>query len=377
MLSRRNVLAKIQKSPTTHAGLWLDKFLKAQTTDENESKDQDGTGAKAELIQSLDGHPMPVGYHQAYVRLRDGFQAEPTRVLLAPAKVEGRMVIGLGAKGALEAGLHLEHTWGVPILPGSALKGLAAATAHHLLEDDSWRKGEKNTNREKVSFDVLFGTTDDAGKVIFHDAWWIPEAPDAKLPIHLDVMTVHHPKYYQAPAGGSPPPPSDMDSPTPIAFASVTGSYLIAVEGEPAWCSVAMDILKIGLAELGIGAKTNAGYGRMLLDYESPEAQRQRQQEQEAKLAEQERVAAEARQEQEARRQAELARGLDGVLNRIGKNNASSEIPAGLAAYSGDLRTTFASRVVKKLALKWFMETSRKDQPWVIELLSAAGHEKQ
>lgn len=378
MLSRRNVIDRIlqrsSRAQGIHAGLWLDKCLTAQTGDGGGGPTEDGTGAKAQLIRDLEVHPMPEGYYEAQKRLCASFEAEPSRVICAPAKIEGRMVIGLGAKGALEAGLHLEHTWGVPIIPGAALKGLAAATAHHLLVDDGWRKRTKDTKREPVSFDELFGMTDDAGSVVFHDAWWIPEAPDATLPIHLDVMTVHHPKYYQHAAPGSPPPPSDMDSPIPIPFASVTGSYLVAVEGDLAWCSTAMDILKIGLAELGIGAKTNAGYGRMVLSYESPEAKRQREHEQEAARVARERVADVGRQEQEVRRQAELARELDAVINRIEKNNASSEIRTRLATYSGDLRTVFASRVVKKLTLKWFKEPSRKDQPWVIELLAAAGH---
>jgi hypothetical protein len=152
-----------------------------------------------------------------------------------------------------------------------------------------------------------------------------------------------------------------MDSPVPVPFATVTGSYLVAVEGDPAWCHAAMGILKIGLAELGIGAKTNAGYGRMALDYVSPEERFAQEQ------AEQQ-----ARHEREARRQAELARELDGVLSRIEKNNASSHIPGRLASYTGDLRAAFASRVVKKLTRKWLTEPSRKDLPWVVELLAAA-----
>jgi CRISPR-associated protein Cmr6 len=375
MQSRRRVLDKILGpggAPTTHAGLWLDKCLNAQTETEK-SKTDDGKGAKAELILALKDHSMPEGYPQALARLRESFEAEPARVLCAPADVQGRMVIGLGAKGVLEAGLHLEHTWGVPILPGSALKGLAASTAHQMIEDDGWRKREKSTKRDRISFDELFGTTDDSGGVIFHDAWWMPGNEHAKLPIHLDVMTVHHPKYYQHTGAGDPPPPSDMDSPIPIPFASVTGRFLVAVEGELAWCHAAMAILKIGLAELGIGAKTNAGYGRMTLDYESPEEHRERQQREEAEKSERARAEQAASEEREARRQVVLARELDGVIGRLEKNNASSLIPDRLAVYSGDLRTAFASRAVKKLTRKWLAEPSRRDQPWVIELLAASG----
>ena len=41
-------------------------------------------------------------------------------------QTDGRLVVGLGGENVLETGLRLHHTYGMPILPGSALKGLAA-----------------------------------------------------------------------------------------------------------------------------------------------------------------------------------------------------------------------------------------------------------
>lgn len=265
MQARRDSLKSVKVSEHTHAGLWLDKFLTDQT--EEGKKDEKASQAKAKLIKELCDINVPDGYQAAFARRESLFTdlKEKKRANYCAATVEGRMIIGLGQKGPVEAGLALEHTWGVPMIPGSALKGLTMAAAHLLLEDEAWRKGVGH------SLKILGGTTERIGSVIFHDAWWIPEQD--KLPIHPDVMTVHHPDYYK----DGNKAPSDMDSPIPIPFASVTGNYLVVVERtfplkaeeQEDVLEAALYILKLGLAHLGIGAKTNAGYGRMTLDYKS------------------------------------------------------------------------------------------------------------
>ncbi len=47
-------------------------------------------------------------------------------------RTQARLVIGLGAENVLEAGLRLNHPYGVPIVPGSALKGLASHYCHEI-----------------------------------------------------------------------------------------------------------------------------------------------------------------------------------------------------------------------------------------------------
>ncbi len=351
MSSRRDALREVTRQSSTHAGLWLDKFLREQTTGDG----QEGVGEKAWLIHQLEGLPCPGGYAEAFARRESGFTRPD--YLKVPASTTGRMAVGLGEKGALEVGLRLEHTWGVPVIPGSALKGLASATAHRLLEGGEWRRREPGQTRTRVSFDALFGTTDDSGAVCFHDAWWIPED---KLPIHLDVMTVHHAAYYQHGSTDEPPPPADTDSPNPISFASVTGRYLIVVEGLEEWCDAAMSILKIGLRELGIGAKTNAGYGRLELDYFSA-----------GERVERERQAASERAAADQQRQAEDARQLGTVLARIEKNNAAPLITEKLKTYVGCTRRTFATGAVKKLGRKWVAERAAQGQVWAVDLLAA------
>jgi CRISPR-associated protein Cmr6 len=171
------------------------------------------------------------------------------------------MVIGIGEKGPLEVGLTLNHTWGVPYIPGSALKGIAAATASKLLQDPAWLgpKDPSSSTEAGESYEHMFGLVSQKGCVVFHDAWWDPKG-ERCLPLKPDVMTVHHADYYQKDA-----PPSDTDSPNPVSFVSVIGTYLIVLEGESEWCEAAADILRIGTKDFGIGAKTRAGYGRLAL----------------------------------------------------------------------------------------------------------------
>lgn len=259
---RRDSFAWLGESapPAAHWGLWLDRYLKGADSESH-----------GKHIAAIVDRIAPDGYADRFRSWREGFERNDgaDTYLVLEAEVKGRMIVGLGSRGVLEAGIRLDHTWGVPVIPGSSLKGLAGAAAHQLTppKDAHWKKPETSDAgaRPDSDYDVLFGSTDECGAVRFHDAWWIPETGQGK-PLRRDVMTVHHASYYQAPESAAPPPPSDTDSPTPIAFLSAVGRYLIIIEGaNDAWRRAAADFLAAGLRELGVGAKTNAGYGRMTL----------------------------------------------------------------------------------------------------------------
>jgi CRISPR-associated protein Cmr6 len=264
--------ARLARDGTTHAGLWLDKNLRALRLPDVEAnpneKPEDPGKAIRELLEEAAGTPVPEGYEAAFVRRRalierldGGIEDGVTRLFTAEAR--GRVVIGLGTHAVRETNLALLHTWGVPYLPGSALKGLASAAAHGLSADAAWKK-EAQERAHGGDHALLFGDTTRAGCVVFHDAWWIPEAGDQTLPLDLDVMTVHHPDYY----GDGKSAPADWDEPTPVAFLTARGRYLAALSGPKEWVRRAGEWLTLGLGELGLGAKTQAGYGRMTL---SPE----------------------------------------------------------------------------------------------------------
>ncbi|GHG09770.1 type III-B CRISPR module RAMP protein Cmr6 [Deinococcus piscis] len=155
----------------------------------------------------------------------------------------GPLAIGLGNASAYEVGLTLHHTYGVPYLPASALKGLAlrAALKNGMAQED---------------LDELFGSVGQAGAVHFLDGWLKPEQGQT---LQLDTITVHHPDYY---ASGKEWP-TDFDDPNPVTFLSVRPglTFEVAMLGRSDWANLAADLLRWGLTHPGLGGKTNAGYG--------------------------------------------------------------------------------------------------------------------
>jgi len=216
---------------------------------------------------------QPVGYYNAAHARAVSLVKKPAGIAreVRIYRTDGRTIVGLGQKGVIEAGISLERTWGIPIIPGSSLKGVTAATSHLLVESDSWRKAPKE-GIPGESFAELFGTTEKRGKVIFHDAWWLP-ASEYETPLAHDIMTVHYANYYQ----GKDVVPDGTESPNPVSFITTRNAqqFVIALESTEAdreWLAAAWQLLEKGLTELGVGAKTNAGYGRMTLDQKATDA---------------------------------------------------------------------------------------------------------
>lgn len=224
-----------------HAGLLLDRYF---PIGEQNKDDQKSLYQTLERFTFEDGNPFLAKWKQGLEEFPDTEMRE--------ANTKGRLVIGLGAESVSEVGLTLHHTYGFPYLPGSALKGLAASYARKHLE--GW-------DISSEAYQTLFGSTDEktpaAGCVVFHDALPI----SARL--HSDIITVHHPKYYQ---GEKDAPPADWDSPIPVSFLAVTGSFRIALTGPEAWRRAAFEILTLALAEEGLGGKTSSGYGKIKVE---------------------------------------------------------------------------------------------------------------
>jgi CRISPR-associated protein Cmr6 len=281
--SRRTVLQKlhipppVQNTPSTrseqapgainptkgvHAGLWLDKYLT------NGDKGQSGSQKKQEpgrqtLVREVASLEVPALYTTFYQRWQQTLNE--AGAINRKFEVKGRMAVGLGNEGVLETSVALHHTYGVPYIPGSALKGLAASYAR-LMAGEDWQPG-------RPAYRTVFGDTENAGYIIFFDALYVPEsappvpATPGDHPLRADIITVHHPSYYKGIA-----PPADWDSPNPVPFLSTTGKYLIALaapdldNGEgyrDLWIEKVFEILTEALLVMGIGAKTSSGYGRM------------------------------------------------------------------------------------------------------------------
>lgn len=248
MSTRRSCLVTVQKTATTNAGLWLDKFIRDQAEEDKDSRHV--------LVREVAEIPVPEEYARWFDRWRRGLHDYGAQCRVA--EVLGRMAVGLGEESVLETSVALHHIYGVPYIPGSALKGLAAHFARQHL-GEQWQPGTD-------AYRIIFGDTGSAGYVIFFDALPLPvDKIESKL-LCPDVITVHHKEYYQEGAV----PPADWDSPTPVPFLSATGKYLVALSGPSAWVEATFRILQDALFHLGIGAKTSSGYGRLKLEMGPP-----------------------------------------------------------------------------------------------------------
>jgi CRISPR-associated protein Cmr6 len=263
MISLRNRLAGIRevlpegqrREKETHAGLWFDKYIVEQI--------RDNTDSRRDLIAEVSSLPTPIAYQMFYgrwLKILDECSAKTRQ-----ARVQGRMVVGLGSESVLETSICLHRTYGVPYIPGSALKGLAANYARSKRVGNDWAK-------DGIAYKTVFGDTDDAGYITFFDALYIPDTGYKGQVLYPDIITVHHQKYYQDTGAA----PTDSDNPIPVPFLSATGTYLIAlaapdIQQADAWIKATFDILEEALKTLGIGAKTSSGYGRMKYLLDNPQ----------------------------------------------------------------------------------------------------------
>jgi CRISPR-associated protein Cmr6 len=321
-VARRDALRGLPAEAGTHAGLWLERYPESL----------DDPGAKQEhLDRTLSTVRVPADYPRFFQRWKAALRSLPD-TFLARALVAGRLIVGLGAESVLETSVTLHRTYGVPYLPGSALKGLAAAAAHRHLADPDWRKPGPDRPIGD-SHRILFGNQDSSGYVTFHDALWI--AAGEWLPLDPDVLTVHHPNYY---ASGKEPA-ADWDSPIPVPFASAHGGFLLAVTGPPAWADAALSLLTEALAEDGLGAKTAAGYGRFKVEREA------------------------------AVRQPSWEQRIEG----LNLSFAGTLVPAVLASLADDLaeRRRAALRIIEVLGGRKSLRAHR-EKPWLKELYEAA-----
>lgn len=215
-----------------------------------------------------------------------------------------RMVIGLGAAHPQETSMTLHHIFGIPYIPGSAIKGI---TSHwfvlkefnnlHLSDygqilyfakilenanmdnrdgygpddklsfEDFKKKFKsdqippdpklydflKNGKDKILLFQEIFGNQGNSGKVIFFDAY-----PKDDIKLKIDIMNPHYPNYYSGKEA-----PTDYQSPRPIKFLTIEQTkfcfYIASKESDLLKATEAY--LKEALSEFGIGAKTALGYG--------------------------------------------------------------------------------------------------------------------
>lgn len=172
---------------------------------------------------------------------------------LLTARLKSRLVLGLSCAAAMETGISLHYTYGVPVITGSSIKGACRAAGENLLLE-IYGSIEKKKQ---------FGRSDrfQSGKVTFFDA-----LPCNWKGLELDVMTPHHKNYYggelklyrdlyrDAPDVEDPVPVLFLAVPkeTCFLFSFVSNDGRLLDEVEKHWKKA---------CEEGFGGKTSSGYG--------------------------------------------------------------------------------------------------------------------
>ena len=250
IMRRRDV--NVGKHAWSNPGLLLDRgFIEWCIAGDRRGEDIQGH------IHDVCEVTVPEIYQHALVRWL-GLTGDMNRFATTVGILKNRLYIGLGMPHVLETQVTRQNTYGMPYIPGSALKGLARAWAE---------KAVAQKMIEQAVVDVLFGQGGespdkaDTGYLVFHDAWWLPSlnGQHQKKPYVPEIITVHAEKYYQNKGKNCPHP--DLESPNPNNQIAVQGSFYFVVEGKHNWARLGLAYLKQGLQEEGIGGKVASGYG--------------------------------------------------------------------------------------------------------------------
>jgi len=190
-----------------------------------------------------------------------------------------RLIVNLGAASVYETSLLFHRNYSVPYIPGSAVKGVmrywailkfAEKLGNLKVIDDALSQGKDlKISIGNISFNDLiriFGTQNKKGEVIFFDA--LPIIEQNKDFIVLDVMNVHYKPYYEASEREleerREKAPGDWHDPVPVFFLAVEKGtkfrFVLASRNENL-VKKAKELLREALENIGVGAKTSAGYG--------------------------------------------------------------------------------------------------------------------
>ena len=188
------------------------------------------------------------------------FATQGIKVYCVDATVDWRLIVGLGGEHVQETNMTLHHIYGIPYIPGSAVKGVlnhwwfqALQEKKDFIDDKgNVNKTEAMKDSEYLDYIKTFGRQEQRGEVQFLDAY--PE----KVQFATDIMNPHYPDYYS----GSKPP-TDHQNPRPINFLTVEKTIFrfAFLAQDQTLLDKLKDRFQKALELKGIGAKTAVGYG--------------------------------------------------------------------------------------------------------------------
>ena len=199
-----------------------------------------------------------------------------------------KLIIGFGNPSVLEKSITIHHIYGIPYIPGQAIKG--CMRNYFLNQYYNMEKGKFKDESYRILYKLIFGEdieNDDncKGGVIFFDVF--PELEE-NFKLEQDVITPHYNNYYTKNNKIKNLPTDDgkvipniyhildnqkfkfclaLDKKRCVDYLNSSGKefegYYDKFKGK------VIELFKNTLIEHGLGAKTSVGYGRF--DYENRE----------------------------------------------------------------------------------------------------------
>jgi CRISPR-associated protein Cmr6 len=218
---------------------------------------------QVKLLRELGDRKALVPDFTPHKELLDGYRArweemaEELGAVVFRARPEWRVIVGLGTNAALGGGISLHPIYGFPVVPASSLKGSCRCYAAWALE------------RPADELDVLFGKVEDEealrGDLLFLEA--VPAAPPV---VERDIINPLFGQYYR----DANTPPASYLSPSPIFFLAVGAASpycfgVASLSGDQAAARQGAGWLRETLLNIGVGAKTAAGYGYWIMEDEA------------------------------------------------------------------------------------------------------------
>jgi CRISPR-associated protein Cmr6 len=225
----------------------------------------------------------PAGVEQIAARHEQAInKLEIETVKLSPLTVDWRLIVGLGAESVYETSMTLHHIYGIPYIPGQAVKGVLRSwlILEHFTENKDGEFDLKKAEDRALGdpgFRRIFGAPEQnnlkacRGEIVFFDAFPTHLNKDSIQP---DIMNPHYGPYYD----NAKQPPADYHNPVPVTFLTVvntTFEFFVGFKplnaktaeiqgGEfdgTTPLSLVQKLLPAALSEHGLGAKTAVGYG--------------------------------------------------------------------------------------------------------------------
>jgi len=127
-------------------GLWLDRFLTVNLQNWEITQEAKRRHHLMELIRRRESQIKEElnALQNRHEAMLEWYKQRDFAVKRIEAKPVWRFVVGLGAAHVLETGITLHRLFGLPIIPGSALKGAAKAYAQLVegrTDDDPFTNG--------------------------------------------------------------------------------------------------------------------------------------------------------------------------------------------------------------------------------------------